>query len=89
MKKTLILIITLISITLSMSGCNSSSEPIDGGGTISAHDFMEESLVYDTNTNIVYICHDDVTYDNIYTLYLSENGLPYRYIDGELIEVSY
>lgn len=89
MKKTLILIITLILITLSMSGCNSSSEPINDGGTISAHNFMEESLVYDTNTNIVYICYDNVNYDDVYTLYLSENGLPYRYIDDELVEVSY
>ena len=59
--------------------------------TIHAVDFNDARyvwLVYDIDTRIVYI--KQRTYEGYYcyTVYLSEHGKPYRYIDGKLEEVS-
>lgn len=92
MKKKILATIMITVIAFSMVRCSSSGEVIDTITTerysISSKTFTEGDLVYDTNTRIVYI--ENYTYNGnfVYTPYLSSNGLPYRYIGGELLEVN-
>lgn len=93
MKK-IVLIIMSILITVSMLGCggypsDDRTETIenDGRSIYSVDILMGENMIYDANTRIVYISQYTYNGNYIYTLYLSENGFPYRYVDGKLVEV--
>ena len=91
MKKFITLLI-LILIVMLVAGCADSETNkeiiANDGRSIYAVDIYDlEELVYDTNTQIVYIRQNTHNYYSIYTLYLSENGFPYRYVNGELVEV--
>lgn len=82
----------LMLIIVSMVGCgdnNNNQEIIanDGRSIYAENICKNELLIYDTDTNIVYIKQYTYFDNYIYTLYLSENGLPYKYVNGELIEV--
>ena len=92
MKKKIIYIIVLIIAIGSMNGCGCSEEPkriLDDGSSIFIDNIAKsEQLVYDSNTKIVYIRQYTYSGNYVYTLYLSENGLPYKYDDGKLIEVN-
>lgn len=90
--KRLFSIIILMLIVMSMVACGgkpANNEIIanDGRSIYSVDIFRREDMIYDTNTKIVYISQYTYNGNYIYTLYLSENGLPYRYVNGELIEV--
>jgi hypothetical protein len=91
MKKKIILIAIMVHIIITMAGCgcNSNTEVIqnDGRSITAINISATETLVYDTNTRIVYIEQYTYSGNYIYTPYLSENGLYYRFIDGELVEV--
>lgn len=91
MKK-FIMALILILIVMLVAGCTDSETNkeiiANDGRSIHAVDICDlEELVYDTNTQIVYIRQYTYCGCLIYTLYLSENGLPYRYVNGELVEV--
>ena len=88
----LILIVILILIIMLVAACTdleTNKEIIaNDGRSIYAVDIYDlEELVYDTNTQIVYIRQATYSGCFIYTLYLSENGFPYRYVNGELVEI--
>lgn len=89
-KNKIILITMLILIIVSMVGCGDNNREIianDGRSIYAENICNKELLIYDTDTNIVYIKQYTYNGNYIYTLYLSENGLPYKYVNGELIEV--
>lgn len=80
-----IVILSFLGIILMAVGANDSqviNVEANNRYTIAAVTFDESDLVYDTTTKIVYI-----NSNNVYTPYLSPNGLPYRYVDGRLVEV--
>ena len=88
----LVLIVMLVLIIMLAAACADSETNkeiiANDGRSIYAVDICDlEELVYDTNTQIVYIRQTTYCDCLIYTLYLSENGLPYRYVNGELVEV--
>lgn len=90
MKKIILITVLVCTIIFTVCGCGGNSEVITNDGhSIEAIDLItNDGLVYDTNTRIVYI--RQYTYGincTIYTPYFSENGLLYRYINGELVEV--
>lgn len=90
MKRIITLIITILLTTCLLSGCGAIAEENDvkvNGYDIRSYDFKKESLVYDIDTLIVYI--ENHTYHGrcVYTQYLSENGLPYKYVDGKFVEI--
>ena len=91
MKKvfiTIMLILAVVFVTCSCQAKADSTEIMNDGRSIRSIDISkEETLIYDTNTRIVYIEQTTHNYYKVYTLYLSENGLPYRYVNGELVEV--
>jgi len=92
MAKKIISTIVMIFIVLLMTcscGAIGEPEPIKNcGETIQAINLLsKENLVYDINTEIVYLQQGTYGGSQIYTLYLSENGLPCKYIDGQLVEV--
>jgi uncharacterized protein YcfL len=89
MKKLFSFVMVLL-LLIALVGCGSStSEPVSNSErVIHPVDITNaEQLIYDTNTGIVYLQQRTYSGHYIYTLYLSENGLPYKYINGELIEV--
>ena len=91
MKK-LISILMIAMLVCTMVGCRAQKiyEDTRDGYSIREENISEtEMLVFDTKTRIVYICNRTNGGHEVYTLYLSENGLPYRYIDGKLTEVDY
>ena len=92
MKKKIISIIALIIAIGSMNGCGCSEEPkriLDDGSSIIIVDIAKtEQLVCDYNTKIVYIRQNTYHGYYVYALYLSENGFPYKYDDGKLVEVN-
>ena len=88
----LFLIVISILIIVSMVGCGSNpanNETIanDGRSIYSVDIFRDADMVYDVNTRIVYIAQYTYNGNYVYTLYLSENGFPCRYVNGELVEV--
>ena len=89
--KNKIILITMLMLTIvSMVGCGDNNREIvanDGRSIYAENICKKELLIYDTDTNIVYIKQYTYSGNYIYTLYLSENGLPYKYVNGELIEV--
>jgi len=80
----------LLFAIISMAGCDDDPEMIlnDGRSISEVNFYKEESLVYDSTTRIVYIRQYTFDANYVYTLYLSENGLPYKFINGELVEVN-
>ena len=49
-----------------------------------------ECLYYDVNTQIVYVIFNEVAHSSGYgymSVYYASNGLPYKYVDGELKEI--
>ena len=97
MKKLILTIILVASLIVSMTGCTSSSndqvEVVENSGheiySVDLTTAGNNKLVYDINTKIVYISQYTYNGNRIYTLYTSENGFPYRYVDGRLVEVTH
>lgn len=91
MKKIILITALVCTIMCTVCGCGDNSEVITNDGrSITAIDLVsQEGLVYDTATEIVYISQSTYGGAKIYTPYFSENGLLYRYIKGELVEVEY
>lgn len=91
MKKVILTIILAFAIVFIVCGCESEDreELIENNGCpIYSVDILQnETLIYDKNTRIVYMSQYTYNGHAVYILYLSENGLPYRYVDGELVEV--
>ena len=91
MKKRIITIMAFAAVVISMYGCcesNTETKILDDGRSITEWDIVKhEQLVYDSTTKIVYIKQYTYSGNYIYTLYLSENGLPYKYVDGKLVEI--
>jgi hypothetical protein len=92
MKKIILTVILILMVAFMVCGCGATedrSETIenDGRSIYSVDISKRETLVYDTNTRIVYISQYTYNGNSVYTLYLSENGFPYRYVDGRLVEV--
>ena len=92
MKKMILTVILIFVVVVMACGCGATedrSETItnDGRSIYSVDISQRETLVYDTNTRIVYISQYTYNGNSVYTLYLSENGFPYRYVDGRLVEV--
>ena len=92
MKKIILIVTLIITIAFTACGCKAENktELIENNGrSIYSVDILQdEILIYDINTKIVYICQYTYSGNYIYTPYLSENGFPYKYIDGELVEVN-
>lgn len=95
MKKYAMIIILSLSI-INLVGCNSKKSieknTIDVPNFIYICDFEKNyiytySYYYDENTNIVYIVYKDANYDYMYP-YIASNGLPYKFVDGEFVEIN-
>lgn len=89
-KKIILFALTMLFVFL-LSGCSSNEEidqrSKDDGNNIESITLSEFDLVYDKHTQIVYINNCTANGYHVYTPYLSENGRPYRYINGKLVEV--
>lgn len=93
--RVLCILLIILLVIIWMSGCAVSNadstapcEPTEMT-CVPVNLYVNEGLVYDVNTNIVYINQRTYQGSRVYTLYLSPNGLPYKYIDGELVEIEY
>lgn len=60
-----------------------SETAVNSAIAVTEYHFTEDELIYDTNTNIIYIRSKYAT-----TPYLSENGNYCRYLDGEIVEIT-
>lgn len=92
MKKVFVIIMLILAIVFVTCSCQARADSteiiMNNGRSIRSVDISkEEALIYDPNTRIVYIEQTTHNLYNVYTPYLSENGLPYRYVNGELVEV--
>lgn len=89
-KKIILFVLTTLFVFL-LSGCSDGQEinQYSKGDRfdIKSTTFTESDLVYDKNTKIVYINIYTAGEHYVKTPYLSENGQPYRYINGKLVEV--
>ena len=102
MKKTITILASILIIAAISTGCSkhntetvmeTTTTTIATAPTTSIieQDILHEGqFVYDTNTKIVYIKNN--TYSetfprSVLTLYLSENGNPYRYVNGKFVEI--
>lgn len=73
--KSIVYFILAIIIVLSIKSCNTNSDR-------EKYDMIpiEEGYCYNENTNIIYIEYTDERYGRTsYSVYLSENGNPYKY----------
>lgn len=93
MKRKLLLFIMMATVTFGLVGCSSAEritkEDANRMG-FDVVDTVDENLVYDVNTKIVYYAFTDGVsqYSNGFmSPYYSENGKLCRFINGEIQEV--
>ena len=79
MKKRLIVLLIMGVLMFGLAGCGNAKDYGNvGGQSVNFVEVPNSKLIYDTNTNIVYISFH--TYqDRGYSAYLAPNGLPYKY----------
>ena len=88
--KYLVLLVFSIILVIILNGCGNPQVITNDGRIIRAVDITnEEELVYDIQTNIVWIRQLTSGGFAIYTLYISENGLPCKFINGQMVEINY
>lgn len=91
----IVMLFVIAFITYCLSGCtgenmnNTYATTPNTRHSIKSKTFNASELVYDSNTGIVFIEKYSTYNGYTYIPYPAPNGLPYRYVDGYLVEIQY